>query len=198
MLRVNTWIVIKLIFLLYFGGFPFLFAQSVLILTPPQIHFKYKVVPLSEHDNTFFIVKILGENTIDKANRFSYNLRYAKSRSSFKLPFLDRPIALHVIPYASIVESIYYKTNDKLNRQTSIAEFCNNYFPLPKGELFYELGLLDNRRNFNLPYYDNFHISKYFQVEPNQSVYIEVDIKNDTYTHKIIETPKDIFSDMCK
>lgn len=198
MLRVNTWSVTKFIFLLYFGGFPFLLAQSGLILVHPQIYFKYKVVPLLEHDNTYFIVKILGENPIDKANRFSYNLQYGKSRSSFRLPFLDSPIALNVIPYASIVESIYYNTNDKLYRQTSIAEFCNNYFPLPKGEFFYELGLLDNRRNFNLPHYDYFAISEYFLVEPNQSVYIEIDIKNDSYTYKIIDTPKDIFSDMCK
>lgn len=189
---------IKLILLLCFGCFPPLVAQANLLFVVPSISFKEKVIPLPDHDNTFFILKVLGENLEDKSNRFSYNFTSAKSRLSSRFPLFGNPLRLRVIPYKSIADSVYYKPLDKLNRQPSIAEFCNNYFPISKGELFYELALFDEKRNFNLPHYDYFSSSRYYKVESNQSVYVEVDIKNDSYTYKIIETPSDIFSDMCK
>lgn len=198
MLKVKFDFKIKLIVLLCFGCFPPLGAQASLLFVVPSISFKEKVIPLPDHDNTFFILKVLGENIDDKSNRFSYNFRSAKSRLSSRVSSFGNSLSLRVIPYASIADSVYYKPVDKLNRQSSIAEFCNNYFPISKGELFYELSLFDERRNFNLPHYDYFSSSIYYKVESNQSVYVEVDIKNDSFTYKIIETPSDIFSDMCK
>lgn len=189
---------IKLILLLCFGCFLPLVAQADLLFVVPSISFKEKIIPLPDHDNTFFILKVLGENIDDKSNRFSYVFQSSKSRFSSRLSLTDNSLRLQVIPYASITDSVYYKPIGKLNRQSSIAEFCNNYFPISKGELFYELALFDEKRNFNLPHYDYFSSSRYYKVESNQSVYVEVDIKNDSYTYKIIETPSDIFSDMCK
>lgn len=163
-----------------------------------KTEFTIKSVPLAVHENTYFIVKVMGEKQENQSNRFSYNFVYGKSRFMMAFFYFSHPIHSSVIPYASIHNSIYYPSNRKLNHQTSISEFCNNYFPIPVGEHIYQFSLYDNRRSFDLPHYYNYYVYRYFKINANQSIFIEVDIKNDSYTFKIIDTPEDIFSDMCK
>ncbi|TGM62543.1 hypothetical protein EHQ94_03825 [Leptospira meyeri] len=157
-----------------------------------------KALPISNHENTYFIVKVMGENKENLANRYSYNFVFGESRFKVRFFYFDHAFHSSVIPYLSIQKSIYYRTYGKLNQQNSISEFCNNYIPIQVGEFFYEFSLYDDRRYFDLPHYDNFYLHDYFKVEANKSVYIEVDIKNDSYTSKMINTPEDIFSDMCQ
>lgn len=158
----------------------------------------FKAVPVPDHQNNYFIVNVLGEKLGNESNSYSYNFVFGKNRFWLRMRYWDYPIRNSVIPYSSINKSSYYKVSKNLHRQNSIIEFCNNYFPIPKGEYIYEFSMYDNRRDFELPHYDNFYVYQFFTVEANQSVYIEVDIKNDSYTSKIIDTPNDIFSDMCK
>ncbi|MGE8719711.1 hypothetical protein ACO2KH_00100 [Leptospira terpstrae] len=152
-----------------------------------------KAVPLPNHENTYFVVRVIGENKEDQSNRYTYNFVFGENRFMMAFFHFSHPIHSSVIPYASILNSIYYPSNRKLNHQTSISEFCNNYFPIPVGEHIYQFSLYDNRRSFDLPHYYNFYVYRYFKINANQSIFIEVDIKNDSYISKIIDTPEDIF-----
>lgn len=160
----------------------------------PKSEVYFQFVPLENHQNTFFIVRVIKHRMDSPTNLFQYRLQIGKSRFT---NFFDL-LHLSLVPTNSLMEAKDLMLLDEFNRQYYVKDGCNNYFPIPYGEFFYTFILNEKKSSSGIRIIDDLVIQEYFNLGPNQSIFIEVDVRNDSYTHKIIDTPKDIFSDMCK
>ncbi|MCW7468820.1 hypothetical protein [Leptospira kanakyensis] len=172
--------------------FPFIMPH----LIPKKI-----IVPLEDFKNTFVKVKVIEVGDRNSNPLFATWLAQIvfDPLDPFKLnndesPFLSLPL----VPYDSIKDSKFYLPNKNRIFQTQIKPNCNNYFPTSSGKRSYFYYIEDDRRKFDLPYHDKYDIKGEFEIPPNKSLYIEIDIVKREHKTSIIDTPADIFADMCK
>ncbi|MCZ8341891.1 MAG: hypothetical protein O9301_02570 [Leptospira sp.] len=154
----------------------------------------YQFVPMSDQKNTYFIVKIKTDNSKSSPRLFRYSFSFADSL--FTDP-LNR-LSFSVVSTPSLSVSEDPNLRDPFNRQIYIQDGCKNYFPIASGENFFWFHLNERKVPNEIEFFADFSLTRYIHVEANQSVYIEVDVENDDYSRVIIDTPKNIFSDMCK
>lgn len=178
----------------------FVFDLSALPIFVPQYTYEYKakIVPLSNFNRSYIIVQI--NNHEKDANLTVYSSGLRQSDSKFQT--LDwnslSTFALGVIPYKSIEESKYYKKEDELLGQSQIRENCRNYIPTSIGKKNYLLFFRDVRKDFDLEYFPEYEIWDDFDIPAKKSLYIEIDIVNREHKAILINTPENIFADMCK
>lgn len=173
---------------------------SALPIFVPQYRYEYKVkiVPLSNFNRSYIIVQITNYEKDANLTVYSSGLRQSDSRFQTLNWNSLSTFALGVIPYKSIEESKYYKKEDELLGQSQIRENCRNYIPTSIGKKNYLLFFRDVRKDFGLEYYPVYEIWDDFDIPAKKSLYIEVDIVNREHKAILINTPENIFADMCK
>ncbi|TGM45992.1 hypothetical protein [Leptospira vanthielii] len=167
------------------------------IYVPSMPEYKLNITPLVNFQETYVIVKILNGGGNKDETIYSYGLRQSSSRYQDFISGGISWIGLGVIPYKSISESKYYSKDKNSIGQIQIKENCRNYFPTSIGKKSYLIFLRDESREVGLEF-PLFDIWEDFEIPPNKSLYLEIDIVKQEHKTSIIDMPKDVFSDMCK
>jgi hypothetical protein len=159
--------------------------------------YKINITPLLNFRRTFLVIKIFRRENISDQTIYTYGLRQSRARIHSSNLNDNIMVVLGVIPYESIIESKYYGEDSKTIGQSQIKENCKNYFPTSMGNKNYWFFIQDNRRNFGIEYFPRYEIWDDFDIPANKSLYIEIDIEKREHKTSIIDTPSDIFADMC-
>ncbi|TGK50044.1 hypothetical protein EHQ16_12635 [Leptospira kanakyensis] len=193
-MRKSKWI----LFIFVFSLFSILDLHAFPNYVPPIPEYRLKIVPLEDFNETYIIVQILNKES--KNDRLLYTSGIQQRESRFQSITLSHSpvVGIKVIPYSSINDSEYFLKEANSIRQTQIKENCRNYFPTSKGKKNYLLFFRDDRREFGQEYFLQYEIWEDFEIPPNKSLYIEIDIVKREHKTSIIDTPADIFADMCK
>lgn len=164
---------------------------------PPMREFKVNITPLDNFQDTYIIVKISNVEGRKDERIYSYGLRQYSSRFNDFISGGTSWIGLGVIPYKSINESKFYSKESDFLGQSQIKENCRNYFPTSIGKKSYLIFFRDSSKETGIEF-PQFDIWDDFEILPNKSLYLEIDIVKGEHKTSIIDTPKDVFADMCK
>lgn len=168
-------------------------AQLILYVPNPPT-FEMIIRPLEKFYNSYVIVQISNKDKKNKDLLHKISLKQSEGRFNSILYNLN----LNVIPYNSIIESKYYLAKINSLYQTQIKENCRNYFPTSIGKKQYSLILSDERENLEYEYYPRYQIWEEFDIPSTKSLLIEIDLDKLEHKTSIIDTPFDVFADMCK
>lgn len=165
-------------------------AQYIYVPEMPA-QYKTKIVPLNGFNKTYVVVYVYKKVDSDYDKLYRARLEFF-NRSIFSV-FSSDPYYtnLSLIPYSSIKNSKYYLKKDNLNFQHQIRVNCRNYFPTLVGKKRYFLSIVENEEDLS-------GMSDVFDIPEHKSLLIEIDIDRREHKTSIIDTPSDIFADMCK
>lgn len=177
---------------------PIVNAVSQVPLILPQLKQRSIIIPLQGFDNTFVKVRIIETGEQNSNTLFGMWLSFRFYGQSL-IAYGESPyVTLPLIPYDSIKESKFYLPNENKIFQRQIKSNCNNFYPVPSGLKNYFYYIVDERRKFDLDYHSKYDVWGDFNIPANKSLYIEIDINRREHKTTIIDTPSDIFVDMCK
>lgn len=170
---------------------------QLLFYVPSPPRYKYQISPLNNFKNTFVILQITNNNK-DRDLLYTYGLWQSNSAFQRFNDYENENIDLKVVPYETIGESKYYLKELNTIFQNQVKDNCRNYFPTFVGKKFYFFFVRDDRREFGMEAYSQYEIEGDFDIPPNKSLYIEIDIVKQEHKTSMIDTPANVFVDMCK
>lgn len=175
-------------------GFSFDLNAQLILYVPNPPTYKLKIVPLENFHDSYVIVQIVNK---DKNTRdFLYSISLTQSEGRFSS--LVSQVNLNLIPYDSIRESKFYSKEFNSVHQTQIKENCRNYFPTSIGKKQYSIVISDAMEGLGTEDNHRYAIWEDYDLSPKKSLYIEIDIEKKKHKASFIDTPRDIFADMCK
>lgn len=177
--------------LAFFVFMPIVLDAQYIYVPEMPTQYKSKIIPLEGFNNTYIILRV---NRIEKdgfMKLFRVSLQFF-NRGIFNIFSFD-PYYTNVsmIPYDSIKKSKDYSKRYNMNFQHQIHVNCRSYFPVPSGEKRYLLSIAEED-------IDLYGLSEVPDILENKSLLVEIDIEKNEHTTSIIDTPSDIFADMCK